>query len=198
MTVKRFLGLALAIMMALALVPAAALAEGISYEMTEAHGMRLWDEVWTALDKVEADMLSSGANRAEVTYAVYKAALNCPLIDEGSITDFDENEFSFTVSGMVGGYNYRVRNFDKAPARQTAGYKAIPHNVGVKGSGSAGAMDILLVQPYMGYDSSFTQQYNEEGASLPCFVSAVGVAVAILDVGVAEGEESGRTADACC
>ena len=166
MTVKRILGLALAIMMALALVPAAALAEGISYEMTEAHGMRLWDEVWTALDKVEADMLSSGANRAEVTYAVYKAALNCPLIDEGSITDFDENEFSFTVSGMVGGYNYRVRNFDKAPARQTAGYKAIPHNVGVKGSGSAGAMDILLVQPYMGYDSSFTQQYNEEGASL--------------------------------
>ena len=166
MTVKRILGLALAIMMVLALVPAAALAEGVSAEMKEAAKLRLWDDVWAALDKVEADMLSSGANRAEVTYAVYKAALNCPLIDEGSITDFDENEFSFTVSGMVGGYNYRVRNFDKAPARQTAGYKAIPHNVGVKGSGSAGAMDILLVQPYMGYDSSFTQQYNEEGASL--------------------------------
>ncbi|MBO6061973.1 MAG: hypothetical protein J6P98_07675 [Clostridia bacterium] len=173
MSIKRILVLAIALLMVLALVPAAALAEGISYEMQEAAGMKRWDDVWAVLDPVEAEMMAAGATRAEVTYAVYKAALNCPLIDEGSISDFDENEFSFTVNGMVGGYNYRVRNYDKAPAR--ANTSAINHVdptaaasrvSNAKNGPTAGAKDVLLIGPYYGFDSNFTDQYKEESISL--------------------------------
>ena len=38
---------------------------------------------------------------------------------------------------------------------------------------------------------------NEQGTTLPSLVSAVGVAVAVLDVGIAEADERGRAADAC-
>ena len=38
---------------------------------------------------------------------------------------------------------------------------------------------------------------NEQGATLPSLVGAVGVAVAVLDIGIAEADKRGRTADAC-
>ena len=170
MTIKRILGLALVLLMVLALVPAAALAEEIDFQLKEAAAMRRWDNVWAALDPVEAEMMAAGATRAEVTYAVYQAALNCPLIDKGSITDFNDNEFTFTTNGMLGGYNYRVRNFDKAPARETVEVskveKAFSEIASTKSCGWANAVDVLLVQPYSGFDSSFTTQYNTEAASI--------------------------------
>lgn len=170
MTIKRFLGIALALLMALAIIPAAALAETVDFQLKEAAAMRRWDNVWAVLDPVEAEMMAQGATRAEVTYAVYQAALNCPLIDKGSIIDLNDNEFSFTTDGMWGGYNYRVRNFDKAPARETVEVskveKAVQQVNNTKSCGWAGASDVLLVQPYDGFDSSFTNQYNTEAASI--------------------------------
>ena len=38
---------------------------------------------------------------------------------------------------------------------------------------------------------------NEQGATLPNLVSAVGVAVAVLDVSIAKADKRGKTADAC-
>ena len=38
---------------------------------------------------------------------------------------------------------------------------------------------------------------NEQGMPLPSLVSAVGVAIAVLDVGIAKADERGRTADVC-
>ena len=173
MSIKKIISIALCALMALALIPCAALAEGIAYEANEARGMKRWDNVWAVLDPVEAEMMALGANRAEVTLAVYKAALNCPLIDEGSITDLDDNEFTFTTDGMLGGYNYRVRNYDKAPAR--ANTSAINHVdpsaaaarvSNAKNGPTGGAKDVLLVGPYYGADSTFTDQYKEEALSL--------------------------------
>ena len=166
MSIKRFFCIVLSVMMVLALIPAAALADEIDYQAREAAGMKRWDDVWDVLDPVEAEMMAQGATRAEVTYAVYQAALNCPLIDKGSITDLSDNEFSFTTNGMWGGYNYRVRNYDKAPARQTNADMKIEKISEVKACGWAQAVDVLLVQPYSGFDSSFTQQYNTEAASI--------------------------------
>jgi hypothetical protein len=173
MNIKKIISIALCALMALALIPCAALAEGIAYEANEARGMKRWDNVWAVLDPVEAEMMALGANRAEVTLAVYKAALNCPLIDKGSITDLNDNEFTFTTDGMLGGYNYRVRNYDKAPARQSnsfdasAAVEAVDKINGVKNS--PGAVDILLVGPYYGYDGNFTDQYRLEAASLAAY-----------------------------
>ena len=173
MNFKRILSIVISVLMMLALVPAAALAEEVAYEANEARELKRWDDIWAVLDPVEAEMMAAGANRAEVTYAVYKAALNCPLIDEGSITDLDENEFSFTTHGMQGGYNYRVRNYDKAPARANASAinavsaSAAAGKVSSAKNGPTGsAVDVLLVGPYYGQDSSFTDQYKNEANSL--------------------------------
>ncbi|MBQ1893599.1 MAG: Ig-like domain-containing protein [Clostridia bacterium] len=164
---KRILSIVISALMLLALVPAAALAEDAAYAVREAAAMRRWDDVWSALDPVEKEMLALGATPAEVTNAVYKAALNCPLIDEGSITDLCSNEFTFTTAGMLGGYNYRVRNYDKAPARMTApssAAKSVERINAVKNGPSS--INVLLVGPYYGSDSNFTDQYRREAQSL--------------------------------
>ena len=171
---KKLFAAILAALMVLAVLPVSSFAAEAAYQANEAAGMKRWDDVWAVLDAVEAEMMEQGANRAEVVYAVYKAALNCPLIDKGSITDLNDNEFSFTTDGMVGGYNYRVRNFTKAPAKQTNKDLAIEttsrvvSNVNSTKSscGCAGAVDVLLVGPYYGSDSSFTDQYKTEAASI--------------------------------
>ena len=150
MSIKRFLCTVLSALMILALVPCAALADTVAYELHEAEQMRRWDDVWAALDPVEKAMMDAGANRNEVTMAVYKAALNCPLIDAGSITDVSDNEFSFTTNGMWGGYNYRVRNYDKAPARETVRADIVTPEVPEGLKNSAGSMNVLLVNPYYG------------------------------------------------
>jgi hypothetical protein len=166
MSIKRFLCTVLSALMILALVPCAALADTVAYELHEAEQMRRWDDVWAALDPVEKAMMDAGANRNEVTMAVYKAALNCPLIDAGSITDVSDNEFAFTTNGMWGGYNYRVRNYDKAPARETVRADIVTPEVPEGLKNSAGSMNVLLVNPYYGSDSSFTDQYIREAQSI--------------------------------
>ena len=170
---KKLFAALLAALMILAVLPVASLAEDIAYQVNEAKLLSRWDRVWEVLDPVEAEMLEKGANRAETTYAVYKAALNCPYIDEGSVTDFDENEFTFTVSGMWGGYNYRVRNFTKAPARQTnaALNSEVASTVARVSSNKGncptnGAVNVLLVGPYYSSDTSFTDQYKTEASSI--------------------------------
>ncbi len=170
---KKLFAALLAALMVLAVLPVASLAADVAYQVNEAKELSKWDDVWAVLDRVEAEMLELGANRAETTYAVYKAALECPLIDAGSITDFDENEFSFTVSGMWGGYNYRVRNFTKAPAAQTNAYlndevasTVARVNTNKGNAPTGGAVDVLLVGPYYGSDSSFTDQYKTEANSI--------------------------------
>ncbi|MCR5040802.1 MAG: InlB B-repeat-containing protein, partial [Clostridia bacterium] len=182
---KKLFAALIAVLMIMAVLPVAALASEAAYEANEAKQMKRWDDVWAMLNPVEDEMLAKGATRAETTYAVYKAALNCPLIDEGSIVDLDDNEFSFTTNGMWGGYNYRVRNYTKAPAKMTAKAasgedvaRTVEKINNTKGTcGAAGAVNVLLVQPYSGYDSSFTQQYNTEAASI---ASALGGTVTEL------------------
>ena len=155
MSMKKIVCALIAVLMILAVMPVASIAERAAYNANEARGMKRWSDVWAVLDAVEAEMMAKGANRAETTYAVYKAALNCPLIDKGSISDFDENEFSFTTNGMVGGYNYRVRNFTKAPAKVTNANLASSVSETVSRVNSYkgncptnGCKNVLLVGPY--------------------------------------------------
>lgn len=179
---KKLLSMALCALMILALVPCAALAEVVSYEMHEAEAMRRWDNVWAVLDPVERDMMAKGATRSEVTMAVYKAALGCPLIDKGSITDLNDNEFSFTTDGMLGGYNYRVRNYKRTSAAVNSEAKAEtfvyePRNCPT-------SINVLLVGPYYGSDSSFTDQYRNEAQSI---AQATGGSLTILQGSAATG-----------
>ena len=161
MKTRKFLALALALIMAFAMIPVASLAENVDGLVNEAAAMRKLDNAWAALDAAEADALAQGMSRTEVINAVYTAALNLNTVDKDSFSDFTKDGFYFTVDGMYCAYNYRLRN--------ELGKVAEPANDGIftiKGSGSNAAMkdaespNVLLLGPYYGYDSNFDDSYK--------------------------------------
>ena len=161
MKTRKFLALALALIMVFAMIPVASLAENVDGLVNEAAAMRKLDNAWAALDAAEADALAQGMSRTEVINAVYNAALNLNTVDKDSFSDFTKDGFYFTVDGMYCAYNYRLRN--------ELGKVTEPANDGIftiKGSGSNAAMkdaespNVLLLGPYYGYDSNFDDSYK--------------------------------------
>ncbi len=161
MKTRKFLALALALIMAFAMIPVASLAENVDGLVNEAAAMRKLDNAWAALDAAEADALAQGMSRTEVINAVYTAALNLNTVDKDSFSDFTKDGFYFTIDGMYCAYNYRLRN--------ELGKVTEPANDGIftiKGSGSNAAMkdaespNVLLLGPYYGYDSNFDDSYK--------------------------------------
>ena len=168
MKTRKFLALALVLIMAFAMIPVASLAENVDGLVNEAAAMRKLDNAWAALDAAEADALAQGMSRTEVINAVYTAALNLNTVDKDSFSDFTKDGFYFTVDGMYCAYNYRLRNeldTDCAPVEEGV--------VLTKGSGKktaalkdAESPNVFLVAPYYGHDSSFTDQYKREAQSI--------------------------------
>ena len=167
MKTRKFLALALALIMAFAMIPVASLAENVDGLVNEAAAMRKLDNAWAALDAAEADALAQGMSRTEVINAVYTAALNLNTVDKDSFSDFTKDGFYFTVDGMYCAYNYRLRNelnTDCAPVEEGV--------VLTKGNGKKSALkdaespNVFLVAPYYGHDSSFTDQYKREAQSI--------------------------------
>ena len=161
MKTRKFLALALALIMAFAMIPVASLAENVDGLVNEAAAMRKLDNAWAALDAAEADALAQGMSRTEVINAVYNAALNLNTVDKDSFSDFTKDGFYFTVDGMYCAYNYRLRN--------ELGKVTEPANDGIftiKGNGSNAALkdaespNVLLLGPYYGYDSNFDDSYK--------------------------------------
>ena len=161
MKTRKFLALALALIMVFAMIPVASLAENVDGLVNEAAAMRKLDNAWAALDAAEADALAQGMSRTEVINAVYTAALNLNTVDKDSFSDFTKDGFYFTVDGMYCAYNYRLRN--------ELGKVTEPANDGIftiKGSGRNAALkdaespNVLLLGPYYGYDSNFDDSYK--------------------------------------
>ena len=161
MKTRKFLSLALALIMVFAMIPVASLAENVDGLVNEAAAMRKLDNAWAALDAAEADALAQGMSRTEVINAVYNAALNLNTVDKDSFSDFTKDGFYFTVDGMYCAYNYRLRN--------ELGKVTEPANDGIftiKGNGSNAALkdaespNVLLLGPYYGYDSNFDDSYK--------------------------------------
>ena len=161
MKTRKFLSLALALIMVFAMIPVASLAENVDGLVNEAAAMRKLDNAWAALDAAEADALAQGMSRTEVINAVYNAALNLNTVDKDSFSDFTKDGFYFTVDGMYCAYNYRLRN--------ELGKVTEPANDGIftiKGSGRNAALkdaespNVLLLGPYYGYDSNFDDSYK--------------------------------------
>ncbi len=166
MNFKRFFSAAVALLMVLALVPVAALAAGA--EKTEAQKLAMLDEVWAAIEAAEAEAMTNGAKPAEVTITAYNAALQNKLVDKGSLAELDDNGFCFKVDGMNCVYDYRCRNtaYESVVNETTPRYaaEALVANAGTR-TGPTN-MNVLLIAPYYGYDSSFTDQYEQEAQSI--------------------------------
>ena len=219
MKTRKFLALALALIMVFAMIPVASLAENVDGLVNEAAAMRKLDNAWAALDAAEADALAQGMSRTEVINAVYTAALNLNTVDKDSFSDFTKDGFYFTVDGMYCAYNYRLRNelnTDCAPVEEGV--------VLTKGNGKKSALkksalkdaespNVFLVAPYYGHDSSFTDQYKREAQSIAAATggeylliqstSATGPAIAenFVDKGVvifdSHGTQSGTSSYLC-
>ena len=165
MKTRKIISLVLAMILVFALVPVATLAEGIDSMANEVKGMRKLDNVWAELEAVEAAALkNSTADRTQVINAVYLAALNNPNVDKDSFSDFTKDGFFFTVDGMYNAYNFRLRNeldtnCDSIPESERTIF--VPGT-----SKDAGSKNVLLVAPYYGHDSSFTDQYKNEAQSI--------------------------------
>ena len=172
MKTRKLLAAALVLIMVFAAIPVFSLAEGARVVTNESRQMSKLDRVWAQLEAVEAQALSSRISKNSVIQAVYNAALNLKDVDKDSFADFTKDGFFFTVDGMQCAYNYRVRNELKP------GATPVPANEGIQvfkaetdveftraGNGPS-SPNVLLVAPYYGHDSSFTNQYKTEAQSI--------------------------------
>ncbi|MBR4658210.1 MAG: dockerin type I repeat-containing protein [Clostridia bacterium] len=173
MMFKRFLGIVLSVLMVLAMIPAAALAENISASETEAKKLALLDSVWADLKAVEEQAVNSGADRSEVVMAIYKAALNHPEVDKTSFDSISEKSFFFTVDGMACCYDYVASQATHPELADSVKPVEVIHST----KNGPTNMNVLLVGPYYGHDSSFTDQYRQEAQSI---AEATGGDVTIL------------------
>ena len=158
--------LALIMTLSLAIVPSAAVAEGITFSVQEAAKLNKLDKVWAVLDKAEANAIESGSDRTQVINAVYESALNHGLINPDSFSDFTKDGFFFTVDGMHCAYNYRLRNEIDRSGNKNGKITVTPSNGKKVPLRDAESPDVLLIGPYYGQDYNFTDQYRNEAASI--------------------------------
>ena len=151
----------LSLMLVLSVSFAPALAETIGDAIEEQTLFTQLDKAWAELDVVQEDLVNSKADAETVVKAIYDAAFECEFIDEGSINEYREGiGFTFTVSGLACIYDYRVR------VQSDKGY-ATPNEAVVEAIRTMPSdEDILLIGPYYGIDSSFTNQYRNEANSI--------------------------------
>ena len=175
MKIRKLLAAALVLIMVFAAIPVFSLAEGVRTVTHEAQQMSKLDRVWAQLEAAEEKALLSASSRdkkQEVISAVYEAALNLKDVDKDSFADFTQDGFFFTVDGMQCAYNYRVRNELKpgaTPVPANEGIQVFKPETNVEftraGNGPS-SPNVLLVAPYYGHDSSFTNQYKTEAQSI--------------------------------
>ena len=179
MKTRRILALALAFIMAVAMIPVASLAEGARSVTYEARQMSKLVKTWAAINAAEAKALEEGMDRAQVINAALEAALNTRYVDKDSISLGGRTDpgFYFTVDGMHCAYNYHLRNeLSSEGAMQVdpsegiivydANGKVVTESVSPKTVNTYSSPNVLLVAPYYGIDSLFTDQYKTEAQSI--------------------------------
>ena len=153
-TLKRILGVAIALVMVFAILPVSAFAE-INEEAIENRRLGMLDTAWEVLEKVEAEAIAANATPEEVTDAVFAAAQEYDLVT--NLKRLESNTFQFTIDNMACAYDYEARNTEPDTTYQVS--------APTKANGPSSA-NVLLVAPYYGIDSSFTNQYKLEAQSI--------------------------------
>ena len=106
-TLKRILGVAIALVMVFAILPVSAFAE-INEEAIENRRLGMLDTAWEVLEKVEAEAIAANATPEEVTDAVFAAAQEYDLVT--NLKRLESNTFQFTIDNMACAYDYEARN----------------------------------------------------------------------------------------
>ncbi len=170
MKIRKLLAAALVLIFVFAAVPVVSLANTIGAATYEARQLSKLDKTWSMLEAAEQKAIKAGLSKQEVIKAVYETALNIGAVDTDSFSDFGKDGFFFTVDGMYCAYNYRLRNelntANAVPVPENEGIQVFQSTSKVVNTRDAGSPNVLLVAPYYGKDSSFTDQYKKEAQSI--------------------------------
>ena len=154
---KKILCAVIAVVMMLAIMPIAALGDAVA----ERSALSLLDKAWAEIDQVEAEALSMKATPEKVTLAAYEAAAENELVTD--LVWEGERQFAFKVDGMHCVYVYRLRN-EITPYEGE--YKEDVTFIPAATKNGPSSANVLLIAPYYGHDSSFTDQYKNEAQSI--------------------------------
>jgi|GEM_PF-251964 len=125
------------------------------------------ENMWEVLDAAEAEALAQGLDREGVIAAVKEAAKDCSLVARRTITD-DEEGFTFTtLLGSNCAYNYRLRMYNAGSDEAASVNETVIFSN--SRTQTASNTNVLLVGPYYGSDSSFTDQYKTEAQSIASY-----------------------------
>ena len=154
---KKILCAVIAVVMMLAIMPIATLGDAAA----ERSALSLLDKAWAEIDQVEAEALSMKATPEKVTLAAYEAAAENELVTD--LVWEGERQFAFKVDGMHCVYVYRLRN-EITPYEGE--YKEDVTFIPAATKNGPSSANVLLIAPYYGHDSSFTDQYKNEAQSI--------------------------------
>ena len=160
--IKKSFCVFITVLMLLTALPVMSIASEIADINAEAYELNKQNAAWKQFEEVEKKALDKGATPKEITLAVYKAVLSHKNVDKGSLKWDGDNQFVFTIDGMHSAYCYRVRHTSCASAiggKMLSDMKAMAME-------SSGGGNILLIEPYYGKDSIFTDAYLEEAQSI--------------------------------
>lgn len=164
---KRIVAILLAIILALGLAPSAASAQsGRTDDTPFAERYPQAIEIWESIERIEQTQMSKRSvdlhEAAKAAYAIVEAS---DTTAPGTLEWHGEAFFWRTVDGAACGYNPGFRARVRKSATGMNAIMAEEPVETVRGS-VAGAKDVAVFQPYIGIDTSFTEQYANEGRSI--------------------------------
>ncbi len=158
---KKFTAILLTVLMLLTVLPVSAAAAGIEQAAMYRKMWRDTDAIWAEIDETVARMDARSASRDDIIKAIYNIAAEGEGIVSCEIEG--ENVVHFVhESGMENAYDWRVNHAPTAVPARSEGFTETT----LKSLQTATDLDVLLLGPYYGYDSSFTNQYRNEVQSI--------------------------------
>lgn len=161
MKTKKLTAIVLAMLMLIALIPVSALAEGVGHAMMNVKMWRDTDKIWASIDETVAELDAAGASKSDIIKAIYEIASEGEGIVSCEIEGEDVVHFVHE-SGMENAYDWKVNH----SATAIKGEKTGSVETTLRSLETATDLDVLLLGPYYGQDSSFTNQYRNEAQSI--------------------------------
>ncbi len=165
---KRFLALILVCALFLGIVPMS-FATGRTEEATPLtqEDYVTADLMWEAVTAKETAMLAKRAPVSTVVEALIATVTASPYYEEDSLIRNGDHFFWETTDGIACGYSPRLSALARnAEAPDAAENETILTTSYATKSGSPGAKDVYLIQPYYGLDKDFTTQYVDEAKNI--------------------------------
>ncbi|MDO4543424.1 MAG: leucine-rich repeat protein [Clostridia bacterium] len=124
-----------------------------------------FEDVWASLESAETRAIEGAASKEETLDAVYLAATQSKFVDQGTISELGENGFSFkTIDGYACAYDYVTNELGRNG--DWGALENVDTTLTETRAQTTSNTDVLLIGPFYGMDSNFTNQYKTEALSV--------------------------------